>query len=449
MNPNPTSLQVVSPQMPSTVGAPADSQEFDLWAGRIRRVVWIRWWGIIGLLVMTALARWLLKLDVSLTIVGLAAIALAGTNVYAMYVVRAGTLYPPLALILILVDMAALTVVLFFSDGLRNPFFTLYFFHIVLARILLPTRVGYAIIALTTVLFLFLFLAPELRRLGPAEGIFAYKYFLHVAGTPISFVLTALCTAYLVNMLILDLRNRDSQYQEERDRRRQTEKLAALGQLAGGVAHEINTPLGTIGMAAEDSLSQIERGEVDTRELRDTLEVIRDQTKRCSAITRGLLSLSRQTELQCARIELRALVQETVDLLRHRAGDVNIRVRTEDPLPPAQADPNAVRQILVNLILNALDAVEDRPQADVEVACHGVDGVPAIDVLDNGDGIPEQDQDRIFDPFFTTKDVGRGTGLGLAISYGLARDMNGGLELVDGGPGHCCFRLRLPLESAI
>lgn len=423
-------------------------QEFELWANHMRWLVRIRWWAIPGLFAAALFARLTFKLDVPLTALTAIAAGAICLNAYTTRVLRDDRYHPHLALVQILGDLVALTATLFVSGGIRNPFFNFYFFEIVLAGILLPRKTGYAVVGLITVLFLSLFLAPELARLEEPEGIFAREYFLHAAGAPFCFILTALLTAYLMNVMMRDLRQRQRQVRAERDRRRQAEKLASLGQLAGGVAHEINTPLGTISMAAEDTLSLCERGALDTDDLHETLKVIRDQTRRCSDITRSLLNFSRQTDVCYERIRLADLIQETLAMLRHRAEETPIEIRTNDPEVNAMADAGAVRQILLNLLNNALDAVEEQPERHIEVICDTGESEATLDVTDNGPGIGEADRGHIFEPFFTTKDVGRGTGLGLAISYGLAVDMGGGLELLESRPGCCRFRLRLPLEPA-
>lgn len=431
-----------------TAPAPG-SQEFELWLDRMQWLVKTRWWAVAALLGATAVGHHILKLDISFPVIGLVSAGLIAVNLDVGRRLQQGGYYPQMALIQVLANLFSLTIVLFATDGIRNPFFTLYFFEIVLARVLLPPKTSYILAALTVLFFFSLFaFAPEMGRFEGAEGIFAEPYFFHVALSPVSFVLTAVFTGYLVTMLMDDLREREQQVLSERDRRRQSEKLAALGQLAGGVAHEINTPLGTIGMAAEDSLSQMDRGAWNEEELKDALGVIRDQTARCSAITRSLLNFSHRSDIQCQQIELQPLIEETVELLRHRAGDAEIDVKTQEPAPSATADPGAVRQILVNLLGNALDAVKNQEGGRIEIRCGSENGRATIDVANNGPGIPEEAQGHIFEPFYTTKEVGQGTGLGLTISYGLARDMGGALDLISSEPGACRFQLRLPLEAS-
>ncbi len=442
------SIPTASPIFEPTEPLQPAGQEFELWANHMHWLVRIRWWAIPGLFAAAFFARLTFKLDVPLTpLIAVAAGAIC-LNAYTLHVLRDDQHHPHLALGQILCDLLALTITLFVSGGIRNPFFNFYFFEIVLAGILLPRKIGYAVIGLITVLFLSLFLAPELARLEQPQGIFAREYFLHAAGAPFCFILTALLTAYLMNVMMRDLRQRQRQVREERDRRRQAEKLASLGQLAGGVAHEINTPLGTISIATEDTLSLCERGTVDADDLHETLKVIRDQTRRCSDITRSLLNFSRQTDVCYERIGLADLIQETLAILRHRAEETPIKVHTNDPEVNAMADAGAVRQILLNLLNNALDAVAEQPERQIEITYETGVSDATIDVTDNGPGIAEANRGQIFEPFFTTKDVGRGTGLGLAISYGLAVDMGGGLDLLESRPGRCRFRLRLPLEPA-
>lgn len=421
--------------------------DFTIWLSRMRWLIWMRWWATGGLVCCTVLARWIFQINVNHYVLALVALGMIALNLYSRRCVNDDRYHPHLALVQILGDLILLTVTLFFSGGFRNPFFTLYYVQIFLARLLLPRKTGYAVIGLTTILFFSLERAKPAAYFGHADSILAKEYFLHAAGGCVSFVLTALFIAYFVTMLLRELHQRDHQVQLERDRRRLSEKLAALGQLAGGVAHEINTPLSTIQVAAEDTLAQLNEGNNDPHELRHTLSLICEQTRRCSAITRNLLNISRHSGVRAQPVALPPLIRETIDLLRHRAQGIAFEINVTEPIPQVMADPGGVQQILLNLLNNAIDAVRGLPQGCIEIECRAENNHLLVDVTDNGPGIPDSNRVHVFEPFFTTKEVGSGTGLGLAISYGLAKDMDGDLELIQADSGQCRFRLSLPREK--
>ncbi len=425
-----------------------ETHDFDIWTSRMRWMVWIRWWALLGLIVTAYFARLILGLDVPWAIVVPVAGILIVMNVYVTRRLSERQYIPRLAIQQVLVDLAALSLTLFSTGGFFNPFFCLYFYQIMVSRIVLSQRTSYAVLGLTAVLFLALAKAPELNTLDTETGLITNRTTLHAAGGAISFILTAIFTAYWVSMLMRDLSEKERRVQTERDRRRQYEKLAALGKLAGGVAHEINTPLGTIAMEAEDTLSRLRQGGIPDDQLCESLNRIRTQTKRCSAITRSLLKFARQSEAKRQDVQMPELIDDTLGLLGHRLSGISIDINNDEAPLVATADPDAVRQIILNLVNNALDALETYDmdtKGRICISCREDQETVSVEVEDNGPGIPEDLRDRIFEPFFTTKQVDRGTGLGLAISYSLARNMGGGLELIQPNKGACRFRLWLPV----
>ena len=205
----------------------------------------------------------------------------------------------------------------------------------------------------------------------------------------------------------------------------QQDRLASVGLLAAGVAHEVNTPLTGISSFAQILLEETE-GDDPRRPL---LEKIVQQADRASGIARGLLRLSRPKavpELTLGPVDLGDLIDETVGLLSHQVRQAGATVLTacERPHVMALGDRSRLQQVVLNLLLNALDAV--RPGGHVRVrAGDGPGGRAFIEVEDDGVGIPESVKTRIFDPFFTTKKPGQGTGLGLSISYAIVQEHQG------------------------
>jgi two-component system, NtrC family, sensor kinase len=232
----------------------------------------------------------------------------------------------------------------------------------------------------------------------------------------------------------------------------QSEKLAAIGQLAAGVMHEINNPLATISACVAaisgrvDSLEKRERGTVG-----EYLEIIDKEVDRCTRIVDGLLDFSRPKGKSKGRVVLNAVVEETLFLLKHHQRFKRLTlVRELDPsIPPTTGNAEQLTQVLMALMLNAVDAMDDR-RGKLTVRTgrnrHRSDEV-VVEIEDNGVGIPRADQAKIFEPFYTTKPPGRGTGLGLSICYGIVEDHRGRIEL-DSQPGRgSTFRVFLPIDQ--
>ncbi|HEV2912759.1 MAG TPA: ATP-binding protein [Pyrinomonadaceae bacterium] len=240
-----------------------------------------------------------------------------------------------------------------------------------------------------------------------------------------------------------------SEMQEQLSRSR---RLATVGQLAAGVAHEINNPLAAITTCAEATLRDM-RSSADTTALAETrewnfyLEEIIRQALRCKAITRGLLDLSRQRRAHRTTCDINALVVQSARLAQQRAASETVKVVVEldENVGEVATDAGMVRQVLDNLLSNALDAVGQEGQVTVQTMREGER--VAIEIADTGHGIAPELLVRIFDPFFTTKDPGKGSGLGLAICYTLAEALGGALTVESKQNAGSRFRLWLPRRA--
>jgi PAS domain S-box-containing protein len=240
-----------------------------------------------------------------------------------------------------------------------------------------------------------------------------------------------------------------SEIQEQLARSR---RLATIGQLAAGVAHEINNPLAAITTCAEATLRDLRSAPetaalVEERNWNFYLEEIVRQALRCKQITRGLLDLARQKQARREPCDLNRLVEQTARLFeqRGREREITFGVVLDPSISEVATDEAMVRQVLDNLLSNALDAVGERGQVTVTTALEGER--VRIEVADTGSGIQSDTLARIFDPFFTTKDPGSGSGLGLAISLTFAEELGGALT-VESKPGvGSCFRLWLPRRT--
>jgi two-component system NtrC family sensor kinase len=229
-------------------------------------------------------------------------------------------------------------------------------------------------------------------------------------------------------------------------------KLASIGELAAGIAHEINNPVaimieeaGWVGDLLED-----EGGEMSCRqEVERALTQIRTQGARCKDITHKLLSFARQTDSRVTMVSLPELVEEVVGLSMQpaRYAQIDFSLDIDANMPPIEASPTELQQVFLNLINNSIQAME-QDGGTLAISCGAVDDEVLISVADTGPGIPEAYLSRIFDPFFTTKPVGKGSGLGLSICFGIVHQMGGTIE-VESAVGHGTrFNIRLPLKSS-
>jgi len=223
----------------------------------------------------------------------------------------------------------------------------------------------------------------------------------------------------------------------------QSEKIASVGRMAAGVAHEINNPLAGILMYAEilrDSLKY------NKQDLEDIQEII-DQTLRCKKIVAELLEFSRRSVGRVSTFRVDDLVDKSLNLLVDQAlfQDIEVLVDLEPDLPPMSGDQGQLQQVLTNLFINAADAMKGRGKLHINARYESRQNRFVLSVSDTGPGVPEELRDKIFDIFFTTKPVGQGTGLGLSISKKIIELHGGTLSLHSPPHGGATFTMELPL----
>ncbi len=220
-----------------------------------------------------------------------------------------------------------------------------------------------------------------------------------------------------------------------------SEKLAAIGSLAAGVAHEINNPAAIIRGNVEILMMGIPAG-TDGRE--EAEEVLK-QTERISLITRNLLAFAREQAIHPEQVRVNAILGEILDQVGHQAplDQVEVQTRLAD-VPPIVGDTERLRQVFTNILVNALQAMEGRGTLKVETSTNG--HAVEVAITDTGPGIPAEIREKIFNPFFTTKKTG--TGLGLSVSYGIIKALGGVIEIESQVGEGSTFRVRLPLEVA-
>jgi two-component system, NtrC family, sensor kinase len=220
----------------------------------------------------------------------------------------------------------------------------------------------------------------------------------------------------------------------------QADKLSSIGLLAAGVAHEVNTPLAVISTYAQMLAKQVAEDEQKSK----MLEKIAKQTFRASEIVNSLLNFSRTSPTEFVDVDLTRVLRETLSLIDHqlRTSGVEVRAVLADLLPVVRGNGGKLQQVLLNLFLNARDAMPDG--GTLTVRSWGEAGFVHVEVADTGQGIPPENLSRIYDPFFTTKGVKKGTGLGLSITYGIVQEHNGVIEVESRVGAGTRFRLEFP-----
>ena len=224
----------------------------------------------------------------------------------------------------------------------------------------------------------------------------------------------------------------------------QSEKLASIGRLAAGVAHEINNPLGGI---LSFSMLALEDCPPD-HPMRQNLDLIVKQTLRCRETVKGLLDFARQSSTPASAIEVSSVVDKTLSLLENQSifHDIRIVKALQPSLPNVLIDAGQLQQVVVNIVLNAVDAMEESGVLTVETLKAGSTEEVLLRISDTGKGIPDDVLPFIFEPFFTTKKVGRGTGLGLSIVHGIVTRAGGKIDVTT-SPKGTVFTVRVPLAN--
>jgi signal transduction histidine kinase len=352
-----------------------------------------------------------------------------------------------IASVQIVLDLSCLTLMAVWTDGAHSPMLGFFVFHMVISSLLLPYMMAYAGAVFSCLMLLVgLWLTGQFPVLRGDIMI--------VAGWMIMLLITVYLTSNITRSLnrhrrrVLRQKHRIRSMSDELRRQNramiQQEKMAAMGQLAAGVAHEIANPL-----ASMDSLLQLLHRKPE-RARDGAIEKLRDQITRINRIVRQLTDFAHPGDEQWQNASIDKIVAQSLQMIRfdHRMRSVKMDFRRE--LAPedswVRVQAHAMEQVFVNIVLNALDAMadEDDPRLNIHV---GQDGKQCfVAITDNGHGIAPEHLDHIFEPFFTTKPVGKGTGLGLAVSYRLVRSHGGQLEAenVDNGTR---FTVYLPKDG--
>ncbi len=245
------------------------------------------------------------------------------------------------------------------------------------------------------------------------------------------------------------VQRREQELREKQEQLVQAGKLATLGELTTGVAHELNNPLNNIGIFIGNVIDRIEfsSGDRDAalRELRSALQ----QVHKATQIITHLRTFGRAAPVSHEPVDVLRVIEQSLSLMTEQLRLRQIDVKLELPDAPVFVEANAIQleQVFINLISNARDALAQSDIKRITVTCKTRGPTVEVRVSDTGPGIPSGMEQRIFDPFFTTKEVGEGTGLGLSITYGILKDHNGSITVESAPNGGATFIVELPLGA--
>jgi signal transduction histidine kinase len=223
----------------------------------------------------------------------------------------------------------------------------------------------------------------------------------------------------------------------------QSEKLASMGQLAAGIAHEVNNPLGTILLYSHMLLDAVPEGS----QMREDVQLIVNEAKRCKTIVSALLNFARQSRLILKLTGIRSLLENIAHLVGDKNRQIQVSIECPQDIPLIVIDPEQIKQVLLNMFTNAFDAMPRGGALNVRVRLSDDEEFIKIAITDTGSGISEENLKKLFNPFFTTKQIGRGTGLGLAISYGIIKMHRGDIQVESQFGKGTTFTISLPLRQ--
>jgi two-component system NtrC family sensor kinase len=261
---------------------------------------------------------------------------------------------------------------------------------------------------------------------------YATLIFLHLSAFTILIV-----SIFMTRRTINVIKNRDMAADQLNKQLMQTGKMAAIGELSAGVAHEINNPLAIILTEKQillDSAEQTVGLDPNFKKLLSrSVSQLELQVKRCKNITQNLLRFARRTKSVIETVDINAFIREIVELMEReaRSGGIKFFTDLKKDIPPILSDPSQLQQVFLNLINNAIDAHDGKPYGAIRISTQSDDQNEVVKVVfaDTGSGISKENLEKIFDPFFTTKPVGKGTGLGLSICYSTIKQLGGDITV--------------------
>ena len=244
-----------------------------------------------------------------------------------------------------------------------------------------------------------------------------------------------------------EVQRREQELREKQEQLVQAGKLATLGELTTGVAHELNNPLNNIGLFIGNVIDLVELGQADPEVILHEMHSALQQVYKATEIISHLRTFGRAASVSREPVVIKEVIESAISLMREQLRLRQIEVELQFPAQEVIVIGNAIQleQVFINLLTNARDAMANATRKIITVVCDAQEDVVDIRFRDTGPGIPKGLEQRIFDPFFTTKDVGAGTGLGLSIAYGIIKEHEGAIMVENHPSGGALFVLQLPL----
>ncbi len=359
------------------------------------------------------------------------------------------------------VDIIFLTLIWHFYGGIENPMMFFYVFHMIIASILLPRLTSYFWAVFSSMAIILVAYLEYSGRIShntvinklTGIGLWDNVYFNVIILS--AFCFTLLCVVYMTSTITLRLRRRikenvelekqitERKLQDTEKKLFFSEKMAALGKLAAGMAHEINNPLTTILSYSECLADEVKGNE----EAVNDFKLIIGETIRIRGIVRKVLDFARaDDETQAAPIDVNREIRSILDMIQPQMDFINIQFTLCmcEVLPRAIIGKEQFKQVIINILVNASQAMNTKGKVVIETNYNKQTNSVSIIFIDTGHGILPEDLTRIFDPFFTTKKQGEGTGLGLSESYGLVRMHGGNISAESEYGKGATFTLMLP-----
>jgi len=247
-----------------------------------------------------------------------------------------------------------------------------------------------------------------------------------------------------------EIQRREQELRDKQEQLVQAGKLATLGELTTGVAHELNNPLNNIGLFVGNAVDLVDLGVADRERIVRELKNAMQQVRKATEIISHLRTFGRVASVSREPVSIDQVIERALSLMQEqlRGRDIEIDLDLSPAAPVVVGNAIQLEQVFINLLTNARDAMADSPRKMVRISTRVVHDVVDLVFSDTGSGIPEGLEQRIFDPFFTTKEVGQGTGLGLSITYGIIKDHGGAIAVANRPQGGAVFQIRLPRAPA-
>jgi signal transduction histidine kinase len=441
---------------------------------RLGWLIRLRWVAIGSVLVTIGITSSIFKVlsEYSVFALFLITVAMIGYNLIFYFLLKKVHAPKAHAFAQVLLDLVSLTLMLHFSGGIENPFFAFFVFHVIIGSILLRKYEAYLIGLITCLLFCGMVILEHTRIINhysllPFQNINAQLFAPlvsphYIFGILFAFVATALFSVYFTTTIMENLRQRQFDLQrtgemlaQEIKRMKEVEiqlvqagKMVAVGQLASGIAHEINNPLATVAASAE-LLKELAQQETLVRlkefeSFPKHLNRIEEQVYRCKEIIQTLLGFSRKEDAGLVEVKVSDVLDETLKLVHEgaRARGQEIICLYKNGLPSVQANPRQLQQVFLNILMNAIDAMDGGGSITIRAYLEGQN--VAVEIADNGRGILPEHLPNIFDPFWTTKPPGKGTGLGLYLVHQIIQSQKGNITVKSEAGKGSIFTVHIP-----